>query len=244
MVFALTSCSTSRKVTTQELKVPAKFEYIVPSQAPIGSSQMTIALVKPVFINEYAEYLSSPFPEMAISMGNDFEELLTSKGFTIRGPYNSRDEMIYSDKVNSSFVLEIQIDLQPNYQCIITPKTQNNWASLLSSSIPSTSTYYSASGTITFGGNLIITALSPQYGEKIWKKNIALENIVFDFKGTELYYSRPSMADQLREDNAVYNIVTRNLEKFYTYSLDLVWKQIDPEEMKIVAKQSKEADNK
>lgn len=48
-------------------------------------------------------------------MGNDFEKLLTAKGFTIRGPFRSRDEMVYNDKRNSDFVLQVEIDLQPNY---------------------------------------------------------------------------------------------------------------------------------
>jgi hypothetical protein len=238
------SCSSTKKIATAVPKEQAKFDFVPQSQAPIASSKMTIAIVKPVFISKSPEYLVSPFPEMALSMGNDFEELLTAKGFTIRGPFNSRDEMVYNEKVNSSFILEIQIDLHPEYQTELISHSKTTLANLLIASEPLAYTFYSTKGNITFGGNLILTALSPQYGEKIWKKNIALNNATFPYVGTQIYSERPDMATQLTYDNNVYNIVSRELEKFYNYSLDLVWKQIDPEEMKIITKQAKEADSK
>lgn len=52
------------------------------------------------------------------------------------------------------------------------------------------------------------------------------------------------MAAQIMQDNKVYNTVATELEKFYNTALDLVWKQIDPKEMKIITKQAKEADSK
>lgn len=244
-LLLLNGCSSTKTTTSSKVqRAQAKFDFIPSSQAPIGASKMTIAIVKPIFVSQNPEYLVSPFPEMALSMGNDFEELLTAKGFTIRGPFNSRDEMVYNEKVNSSFILEIQIDLHPEYNTDLISHSKTTLANLLIASEPLAYTFYSTKGTITFGGNLILTALSPQYGEKIWKKSIALDKTTFPYVGTQIYDSRPNMALQLSSDNSVYNSVSKELEKFYNYSLDLVWKQIDPEEMKIVTKQAKEADSK
>lgn len=234
----------TKNLPTEATKLPAKFEYAPQFQVSAGSTKMTIALVRPNFIAHNSEYLVSPFPEMATSMGNDFEELLTSKGFTIRGPYNSRDEMVYNDKVNSNFALEVQIDLNPNYSVELTSHSKVRLLNILLVTPPFQDIYYSTKGTITFGGNLILTASSCQYGEKIWKKNIALEQITFTYEGSKLYLSAPSMANQLITDNSVYNTISRNLEIFYSNALELAWKQIDPEEMSIVSKQAKEADSK
>lgn len=52
------------------------------------------------------------FPEMSTSMNNDFEELLTAKGFKIRDSFRSRDEMIYSDNIKNDFAFLVEIDLQ------------------------------------------------------------------------------------------------------------------------------------
>jgi len=243
-LLLLNSCSSTRKITAEVPREQAKFDFVPPSQAGVASSKMTIAIVKPVFVSKNPEYLVSPFPEMAVSMGNDFEELLTAKGFTIRGPFNSRDEMVYNEKVNSSFILEIQIDLHPEYTTDLTSHSKTTLANLLIASEPLSYVSYSTKGTIAFGGNLILTALSPQYGEKIWKKSIALDKKTFPYVGTQTYYSSPDMASQLKNDNSIYSLVSKELQKFYNYSLDLVWKQIDPEEMKIVTKQAKEADSK
>jgi hypothetical protein len=60
---------------------------------------------------------------MAVNMGNDFEEMLTDKGFTVRDPFGSRDERVYNDKVHSNFVLEIGIDINPQYNRKYSPTT-------------------------------------------------------------------------------------------------------------------------
>lgn len=247
MVMLLNGCGTTKNVPKVVVnRNNAVFDYTPPTKAGIASSNMSIALIKPVFIKENPELLISPFPEMSLSMGNDFEELLAAKGFTMRGPFNSRDEMVYTEKVNSSFILEISIDIYP--ETTIFPKKvgvvrQGLVADLLLGPAPSV-TEYETSGEVTFGGYLILTALSPQYGEKIWKKSIAIEKTTFPYKGSVVWYERPSMADQLRKDNVVYNKVVEQLEICYNKWLDLVWRQLDPEEMKIVTKQAKEADNK
>lgn len=240
----LNSCSSTKNLTPSVQRIPSKFDFVPPSKSEIGSSKMTIAIVKPVFISQNPEYLVSPFPEMATSMGNDFEELLGAKGFTMRGPFNSRDEMVYTEKVNSSFILEIQIDLNPQYTTNLTSHSHTGLANLLIASAPLADITYTTNGEITFGGNLVLTALSPQYGEKIWKKNIALEKATFSYTGTTPWDGRPSMAQQLVQDNLVFNKVSGELDKYYKNALDLVWRQIDPEEMKIVTKQAKEADSK
>jgi hypothetical protein len=243
-LLIITGCGSTKNLTPSVQRVPAKFDFVPQSQAAIASANMTIVLIKPTFVSEIAEYLVSPFPEMAISMGNDFEELLTAKGFTMRGPFASVDEMVYNDKVNSSFILEIQIDLKPEYTVNLTKHSKTTAANLLLASEPLAYVTYTTDGDISFGGNLVLTALSPQYGEKIWKKNIALDKSTFKYAGTKRWDGYPNMSQQLVLDNGVFNTVSMELDKFYNNALNLVWRQIDPEEMKIVTEQAKKADKK
>jgi hypothetical protein len=177
-------------------------------------------------------------------MGNDFEELLTAKGFTMRGPFGSRDEMVYNDKTNSSFILEIGIDINPQYNRKYTTETKTNWGAVLDKNAPAATYTHHMNGEITLGGNLVINAKSSQYGELIWKKNISLEASSFTYTGTITWTGVPTMAEELNKDNQVYNTLSAELEKFYLKALNLAWQQIDPAEMKTVAEQAKKADKK
>jgi hypothetical protein len=245
----LTSCkSTATRNPSQPAvqRVPAKFDFSPPTRAQVASANISIAIVKPIYIGENPEYFVPPFNEMASSMGNDFEELLTAKGFTVRGPFGSRDEMVYNDKINSSFVLEIGIELKPQYNRKFSTKTKADLGSILNPYSKLTyTTSHKMSGEITLSGNLVINAKSSQYGELIWKKNIALDASSFTYNGSLTWTGDvPTMADELKQDNLVYNTLSTELEKFYLKSLALAWQQIDPAEMKSVGEQAKKADKK
>jgi hypothetical protein len=51
---------------------------------------------------------------------------------------------------------------------------------------------------------LVINAKSSQYGELIWKKNIALDPSSFSYAGSLTWTEIPTMADELIKDNLVY----------------------------------------
>lgn len=240
-------CTSQKQTTTSAplvQRIPAKFDFSPPSRAQVASARVTIAIVRPMFVGKNPEYYVPPFNDMAESMGNDFQEMLTAKGFTVRGPFGSRDEMIYNDKLNSSFVLEIGIDINPQYNRKYTVTSKTNWGSILDKSQPASTNSYHMNGEITLAGNLVINAKSAQYGELIWKKNIALESSSFTYKGALTWNGVPTMAEELNKDNVVYNTLSQELEKFYQKALHLAWQQIDPAEMKTVAEQAKKADKK
>jgi hypothetical protein len=144
--------------------------------------------------------------------------------------------MVYNDKLNSSFALEISIDLN---------STQYDRRSRYKPGIGTLiAENYKMYGNITLAGDLIITASSPQYGEKIWKKSIKLTTLSFQYQGSESWDHQATLAEELREDNVVYNAFTRELEQYYQQALNLAWQQIDVAEMVTVAQQAKKADKK
>ena len=243
LALVLHGCGTSKFVSNDKtLRVLPSFSFTPKSNASPGSLDMSIAIVQPVFVSKDAEFLVSPFPEMAITMGNDFEEMLTSKGFTVKGPFASRDNMVYTEKKTTDFIIQIEIDLRIGSDCKAIYHANFNPLLILLGG--SSNSFYTMEGNITLGGNLIITALSPQYGEKIWKKQISLSNITFNYVGNIKWTGEPTTAEQLMKDNRFYNSFVAMLEKFYITALDVVWSQIDPAEMKLITKQAKEADGK
>jgi hypothetical protein len=242
----LLGCTPQKQVAVQPpvQRIPAKFDFSPPARAQVGATGITIAIVRPTYVGKNPEYYVPPFNDMAVSMGNDFEEMLTAKGFTVRGPFGSRDEMVYNDKLNSSFILEIGIDIDPQYNRRFHTTTKTNWGGLLDRNAPATTATQRMNGEVTLAGNLVINAKSSQYGELIWKKNIALQPASFTYNGSLNWTGVPTMAEELNRDNQVYNTISNQLESFYTQALALAWQQIDPLEMKTVADQAKKADKK
>ena len=250
ILILLAGCGSSKNSTTTASpppaqRIPAKFDFSPLSRAQVGATGITIAMVKPTYVGKNPEYFVNPFNEMAERMANDFDELLTAKGFTIRGPYGSRDEMVYEAKVNSSFILEIGIELNPQYnRKYVTITNSPSLAELLVNKNAKTTYLYKMNGEVTLGGNLVIKAKSAQYGELLWTKSIALDASSFTYASQSVWKSIPTMADELKQDNLVYNTLSSELEKVYLKALNLAWQQIDPAEMKTVAEQGKKADKR
>ena len=246
LLFSCGSQKQSTSATNMTVqRIPSKFDFSPPSRSQVASQNVTMALVRPFYVGKNAEYLVPPFKEMAEGMGNDFEELLTAKGFTVRGPYGTRDEMTYNDKLNTGFILEVSIDLDPHYdRKYIKTAHKPSFTELLANKDAPTTYTEKMYGEITLSGNLVINARSPQYGELLWKKNIALQPASFTYTGTLTWNGVPSMADELNKDNAVSNTLSQQLETFYIKTLNLAWQQIDPAEMKTIVEQAKKADKK
>lgn len=236
----LMSCTAPRQATSSIQRLPPKFDFSPPSRVQSGEAGLTLALVNPSYVQKNAaENLISPYSDMAGKMGEDFQELMTAKGFTIRGPFGSRDEMTFTDKTNSDIALTVSINLEREYNRKYISKA--TFGSLLSQELGSSITM---KGEIVFRPSLVITAYSPQYGELLWKKNITLKPSVFSYTGTKTYTEVPQWADELKQDNSVYNIISEELDKIYKEAMQLAWQQIDVAEMKTVATQAKKADKK
>lgn len=241
------ACTTPKSAASAETpKIQPKFDYAPKVLSKVGSSEMTIALVNPIYGDP--DLSISPFEDMRKNMANDFEELLTAKGFKIRGPFNQVGEMLYNDKVNSNFILAVEIDL--NFKSIdrkYKTVTSTNWGVLLNpyNTNSSTSESYMYQGEGNFVCNLVLTAMSSKFGEKLWKKNITLPSTLFKYVGKAKWNSDDvRFYSEVKQDNAVFNEVAKLLENQYQAILDLVEKQIDVEEMKTVSAEAKKVDGK
>ena len=69
-----------------------------------------------------------------------------------------------------------------------------------------------------------------------------MDKATFTYGRSIKWSSVPSVADELGEDNVFYNLMARELERFYDKAMKLAWQQIEAEEMNTVAVQAKKAD--
>ena len=245
LTTVLMACAATKPTVSavEAQKILPKFDYAPKLLSKVGSSNITIALVNPIYGDQMLNM--NPFEDMRKSMANDFEELLTTKGFKVRGPFNQVGEMLYNDKQNSDFIFLVDVDL--NLKSIdrkYKGKVSTDWSGLITGGNLShfNYTYYGAG---TFSCNLTLTATSSKFGEKLWKKNITLPPVSFEYVGTKKWTtSTVSIYEEIMNDNAVYNEIAKVLEKQYNSIFELVEKQVEVEEMKTVAAESHKVDIK
>jgi hypothetical protein len=167
-------------------------------------------------------------------MADDFEESLNANGFKIKGPYKSRDEMVYGDKLNSDMAIEIEVE-------ILTEKGDFGQRSLSFKDALLYENAYKLGGTFYHKGRIIITATDPIDGEKFWKKTVDIDrkSVVAD---GELKFTGPvnTITDELLlSDVGIYNPIAKVLESYYAEVMSSLSRQIDAREMEQVSKQIK-----
>ena len=179
-------------------------------------------------------------------MASDFEELLTAKGMTIRGPFTQVGEMLYNDKQNSDFILEMEIDF--DFSGVKRTTTRNvekpSFGELLVDANTPTTISYTYKGSGSFTSTLVLVAKSSNFQEKLWKKNITLPETPFNYTGSRRWSEHVSFFSELNRDNVVYNAFARALMAQYESIFQLIEKQIEVEELNSVKLEAHEVDRK
>jgi hypothetical protein len=238
VLLVLVSVSISFIVEAQKSKNSSlpryspKYSFEPPKRDSVASANVTIALMKPMFmLGDYNGNTEEPYTQFSKKMVDDIEALLTAKGYKVRGPFSTRDEMVFNDKQNSDFTLEIAI----NYNA----EVQRNWKDHYNI-FASSYTFDVKSGNVNITASLVITAKSNFTGEKLWKKSLDLGTKSFSYVGSVRWDSQSlSFRRELTEDNNFWNPYTKLLEGVYTESLEMLWKQFDVNELRSVADEAR-----
>lgn len=223
----------SKKVMVE--RYSASYDYTPTERVAANSTGLTIALISPKYGDKKMNK-TAPYSNFSKNMNDDFEEMLIAKGFTIRGPYASRDEMVYSDKEDTDIALIVDIDMEIENESLRTRE---------SSGIPfikSDYVTYKVSGTFHQEGDVTLTAVSPFKGEKLWKKQIALDRRTIVCEGEDRWEIELQGVLQAMKDNGIYNPTAQALEEYYQEVMNIASRHLDPREMKQVANQAKKAD--
>jgi hypothetical protein len=223
-----------KKNAGAEERYNPNFSYSPATRDSVASTGITIALLTPIFIDKDIDAFGNPFSDFSKALTSDVEELLISKGFKVRGPFNSIDEMVTPDKFNSDFIIRIGIDMSPKVQ-----RTWKNVLSLLSSS----GLYRVGKGDVSINAKVQLTAMACFTAEKLWKKDLDVVQKNFNYSGSVNWPSNnvAPMAELQQEVN-LWNPFCKKMEEVYKESLDILYKQFDKDEMTSVANESRKTD--
>ena len=227
--------------TVALVKQTFTFDHAPKGTAAPGSAGISIAMVRPY----YAEDMKSAetndlFSRYRDGLAGDIEELLISKGFTLKGPYDTKADLTYSDKKTAELALDIKI--APKIIGIEgLQATQVGRATDIL--VGEKRSAYRYSGMLSLGGRIEITAYEPMTNEKLWTKSAELppqKNIMVTSE--HAYYS--VTLEGLMNDTGFYNPMGQALEKSYSVILNKMESYIEKEEFRALLPQVKELKNR
>lgn len=219
--------SLSEKVVLEERMVP-RFEY-TPEEAPgLGSADLTISLISP----NYARGITAsaePFYSFKKSLEAEMMELLTQRGYSVRGPFRSIDEMLYSDKEASH--LAISISIEPIFDWVA-----GGWREVEVNG--GGKGYIVKEGIGRLYGKLNLLAIEPISGERMWAKSVSIpEQRTKEFSSYYVYGGRgdvsslTSLSVLCRDgDNNVSNALTEVFQATFDDIMNQTWRHLDPAE--------------
>ena len=236
----------------EEQKVDAYipvFNYTPPAQATPGSAGVNFLLFNVSdeyktdsafrdenwFIYQQGEkwVLYDQFKSLGNGMGQGFLNLLTAKGFTVRGPFDSYDNIPFPDKKSSDLILIPTIEFSLN---LLDAKFTPN-LSMLHISLNT----YNYTGKFVLSGKVNLVLRETTTRELMWAKSIEIPKIELPYNIT----SRSGGSLKYRAAyNGILNDVAKAIEKQYPTIMETVGKYLDPEEMRLVKKQAQELKEK
>ncbi len=243
---ALVSASAKQKITTvtptaPTFKVPS-YVYAPPAHAKFGSNDLKILLIEPRYNEKfkYADYRI--FNDFSKFMVGDINESLTSKGYVVRGPFENYEGALYTDKVESDLLLNVQIDFDLNDQNI-------NWSGneILVSGKKQTAIYrtdYKMNGFFILSGKVTLSLSEPLTKEKIWVKNVALKQRKINIVSTRDYKNLRDYSAAFESEPNFANPFIPAMQDYYKEILDIAWANLDPNELSSLKKYTKEIRDK
>lgn len=206
----------------------AKFEYQPQTRTQVANSGITVCLIKPFFDGNNGDNFAAPLEQFKGSMQEELQNLLIAKGFRVRGPFKTRDEMVFEDKKQSDFTLVVSI----------------HWDAIENRNIKAIhgpGGFKDKNGEVNISSSLDVTAISNFSGEKIWRKHLSLDPQHILWVGSVDLGKTAQVAfwDEYNKDNALAEPLGKALEATYKSCMEFLWNQFDISEMKNVADEAK-----
>src|SRR5579864_7271320 len=106
---------------------------------------MVLAFIRPYYAPRFASGGNELFSRFREGLGKDIEAVIIARGFTLKGPFTSLDEVLFGDKKIIDMVITIEID--PEFTA-----AEGSWQQHFS--IPSN--YFTYSGKVSLVGKINI----------------------------------------------------------------------------------------
>ena len=222
--------------------VVPNFTFNPPGVPPASRSDMTVAIIKPQtegnMFSRSVLAAANPYvaadtdqtrvylDEMLEAAKADIEKILAAKGFNTAGPFETIDEMTYSEKERSSLILAPTFDISMDLQGLEARQTRRA---------------FSQEGTVLVRGNVILALLEPMTREKVWLKRLELEPFSAPYSYT--FRTRPVTPGEVIAAGLMNRSVPQNqstqseaavttLNSFYQAAMSKTWEHLDPREIK------------
>ncbi len=223
VVLVLGGCATTKPA--QPVYQPT-FQFTPPATAAPGSAGVAFAVINARFSKEEAWTKEQPFVTFSRNLSADFQEILNARGYTVRGPFGSAEEMTFPDKKGSDLALQPTLELTV---ASVSRGVQEKVNILTANS-------YIATFDVTVDGRVTLAVTEPLSGERMWFKSVVVP-------ATTVQYAVP-VANQtpagVAIDLSTNPDLGRALDQAYANIMDAAWKYLDPGEMALVKKQGDE----
>ncbi|PJB28193.1 hypothetical protein CO110_10205 [Candidatus Desantisbacteria bacterium CG_4_9_14_3_um_filter_40_11] len=219
-----------------------KFDFQPPSASKPGSTGIALALVDTHYgaqsIGAWQQV--RPFADFTNSMSKDFEEILTNKGFGIKGPFRNYDEMTFPDKKGCQLILEPTLELSVNNMNL---SSQLDFAADIFAG-PNVHVV-KLSGVTALGGRISLILRESLTNEKMWIKSVELPAKQVTWTTQESYQIPRAGGYPLEQlvnwaDPGLANPIGKALEEYYQEIMEASWKYLNPEEVQLVNRQAQE----
>lgn len=188
------------------------FDYTPPAEAIPGSANSTFAIVGSRF--------DTPVPlfrTFASNMTKDFGEILTARGFGVRGPFMEYDYLTYSDKEESDLILTAEVEFSSDTSQIAYSKFG-----------------YIPRGAVTVNCHVNLIVSESLTNERLWSKSVAITPFTVNLQARNGYPMGVNLASLLKNENKFYSDVAHALEAQYTEIMNKIYGYLDPKQMAIV----------
>jgi hypothetical protein len=169
-------------------------------------------------------------------MARDFVEIVTARGFTVRGPFGSYDEMMFPDKQGSDLVLQPTVEITLEFRNLSYTTIHPDFFST------QINPRYTMRGEAVVGGRITLSLLESLTKEKMWSKSIEIPLGLIPWEGEKQYLNPPTQVDL--SDNGVARPIGTTMEALYYKVMRAAWDYLNPDEMRMVKKQAEEIKKK
>lgn len=222
-LLLVVGCATTKPA--KEVYQPV-FQYTPPATAAPGSAGVAFAVINARFSKEEGWTKEQPFVTFSRNLSADFNEILNARGYTVRGPFGSTEEMTFPDKKGSDLALQPTLELNV---ASVSRGVQEK-VNLISANS------YVATFDVTVDGRVTLAITEPLSGERMWFKSVVVP-------ATTVPYAVPVASQEpasVHIDLSANPELGRALDQAYASIMDAAWKYLDPGEMALVKKQGDE----
>ncbi|MBM3250435.1 MAG: hypothetical protein FJZ09_06340 [Candidatus Omnitrophica bacterium] len=209
----------------EETAYVANFSYTPEKGAAHGSAGVAFAIgelnYKTNYNNKKTWFMYQQFENLDKAVKKDLADLLTAKGFSVRGSFDSYDLIPYQDKKASDLYLLPTVELA----IVFKPKK----------------TSAVCTGDIEIDGKIYLELREIITRELMWTKNIPFSRIEIPYNIRIPNYVESKSYDLYP---FIMDDVAKAIEKQYPELMATVYKLIDPEEMGILKRQCQELRSK